>query len=99
MAISHLLQRFDGSRVRFRTPALRDAERIMRSLWEAGVATSVDLLGEATVTAPEADRYAARCAAASSSRGARSLRSSGAFRAPALTRSSRMAESRLIADR
>ena len=27
-----------------------------------GVATSVDLLGEATVTAAEADRYAARCA-------------------------------------
>jgi RHH-type proline utilization regulon transcriptional repressor/proline dehydrogenase/delta 1-pyrroline-5-carboxylate dehydrogenase len=40
----------------------RDAERIMRSLWDAGVATSVDLLGEATVTAAEADRYAARCA-------------------------------------
>ena len=40
----------------------RDAERIMRSLWEAGVATSVDLLGEATVTTAEADRYAARCA-------------------------------------
>ena len=29
-----------------------------------GVASSVDLLGEATVTAAEADRYAARCAAA-----------------------------------
>ena len=29
-----------------------------------GVATSVDLLGEATVTAAEADRYAARCAEA-----------------------------------
>jgi len=40
----------------------KDAERIMRSLWEDGVATSVDLLGEATVTADEADRYAVRCA-------------------------------------
>jgi len=34
----------------------------LRSLWESGVACSVDLLGEATVTAEEADRYAARCA-------------------------------------
>jgi proline dehydrogenase len=30
-------------------------------LWEDGVASSVDLLGEATVTEEEADRYAARC--------------------------------------
>jgi RHH-type proline utilization regulon transcriptional repressor/proline dehydrogenase/delta 1-pyrroline-5-carboxylate dehydrogenase len=42
----------------------RDAERVLRSLWGDGVASSVDLLGEATVTAAEADRYAARCAAA-----------------------------------
>jgi proline dehydrogenase len=34
---------------------------VFRSLWERGVASSVDLLGEATVTAPEADSYAARC--------------------------------------
>jgi RHH-type proline utilization regulon transcriptional repressor/proline dehydrogenase/delta 1-pyrroline-5-carboxylate dehydrogenase len=33
----------------------------LRALWEQGVATSVDLLGEATVTEAEADRYAARC--------------------------------------
>jgi proline dehydrogenase len=33
----------------------------LRSLWERGVASSVDLLGEATVTEAEADRYAARC--------------------------------------
>jgi RHH-type proline utilization regulon transcriptional repressor/proline dehydrogenase/delta 1-pyrroline-5-carboxylate dehydrogenase len=33
----------------------------LRKLWERGVATSVDLLGEATVTESEADRYAARC--------------------------------------
>jgi len=31
-------------------------------LWKEGVATTVDLLGEATVTAAEADRYGARCA-------------------------------------
>jgi RHH-type proline utilization regulon transcriptional repressor/proline dehydrogenase/delta 1-pyrroline-5-carboxylate dehydrogenase len=33
----------------------------LRGLWESGAAASVDLLGEATVTAAEADRYAARC--------------------------------------
>ncbi len=33
----------------------------LRDLWRRGVASSVDLLGEATVTAAEADRYAARC--------------------------------------
>jgi len=36
----------------------------LRRLWDDGIASSVDLLGEATVTAGEADRYAARCAAA-----------------------------------
>ena len=35
-----------------------------RGLWDEGVASSVDLLGEATVTESEADRYAARCAEA-----------------------------------
>ncbi|HZU40337.1 MAG TPA: proline dehydrogenase family protein [Solirubrobacteraceae bacterium] len=33
----------------------------LRELWQRGVASSVDLLGEATVTEEEADRYAARC--------------------------------------
>ena len=33
----------------------------VRRLWEAGVASSVDLLGEATVTTAEADHYATRC--------------------------------------
>src|SRR5437764_12756455 len=33
----------------------------LRALWERGVGTSVDLLGEATITEAEADRYAARC--------------------------------------
>jgi RHH-type proline utilization regulon transcriptional repressor/proline dehydrogenase/delta 1-pyrroline-5-carboxylate dehydrogenase len=36
---------------------------VLRGLWEHGVACSVDLLGEATVTAAEADLYAQRCAA------------------------------------
>jgi proline dehydrogenase len=40
------------------------ARHVLRDLWERGVATSVDLLGEATITAAEADRYAARCTAA-----------------------------------
>ncbi len=33
----------------------------LRALWQRGVASSVDLLGEATITVSEADRYAARC--------------------------------------
>jgi proline dehydrogenase len=35
--------------------------RALRGLWRDGVASTVDLLGEATVTVEEADRYAARC--------------------------------------
>jgi RHH-type proline utilization regulon transcriptional repressor/proline dehydrogenase/delta 1-pyrroline-5-carboxylate dehydrogenase len=34
---------------------------VLRGLWGRGVASSVDLLGEATVTAEEAERYARRC--------------------------------------
>ena len=37
------------------------ALRPIRRLWEHGAAVSLDLLGEATVTEAEADRYAARC--------------------------------------
>jgi proline dehydrogenase len=37
------------------------ALRSIRHLWEHGAGVSLDLLGEATVTQPEADRYAARC--------------------------------------
>ena len=37
---------------------------VFRGLWEQGVGVTVDLLGEATVTAAEADRYADRCKAA-----------------------------------
>ena len=36
----------------------------LRELWKDGVASSVDLLGEATVTQGEAQRYAERCDAA-----------------------------------
>jgi proline dehydrogenase len=39
------------------------AADVLRALWRDGVGASVDLLGEATVTAQEADRYAARCGA------------------------------------
>jgi proline dehydrogenase len=39
----------------------RASLRALRHLWEHGAAVSLDLLGEATVTQPEADRYAARC--------------------------------------
>jgi RHH-type proline utilization regulon transcriptional repressor/proline dehydrogenase/delta 1-pyrroline-5-carboxylate dehydrogenase len=38
------------------------ARRELRDLWNDGIGASLDLLGEATVTADEADRYAARCA-------------------------------------
>jgi RHH-type proline utilization regulon transcriptional repressor/proline dehydrogenase/delta 1-pyrroline-5-carboxylate dehydrogenase len=38
-----------------------EALPVLRKLWDAGAAASVDLLGEATVTQAEADRYAARC--------------------------------------
>jgi proline dehydrogenase len=37
------------------------ASRAIRQLWESGATVSLDLLGEATVTQAEADRYAARC--------------------------------------
>jgi proline dehydrogenase len=38
-----------------------EAVPALARLWRAGAAASVDLLGEATVTASEADRYTARC--------------------------------------
>jgi RHH-type proline utilization regulon transcriptional repressor/proline dehydrogenase/delta 1-pyrroline-5-carboxylate dehydrogenase len=40
---------------------LEQARPVLRRLWERGVGSSVDLLGEATVTAREAEAYAARC--------------------------------------
>ena len=42
----------------------RDALPVLRQLWKRRVEATVDLLGEATVTEAEADRYAARCAEA-----------------------------------
>jgi RHH-type proline utilization regulon transcriptional repressor/proline dehydrogenase/delta 1-pyrroline-5-carboxylate dehydrogenase len=39
----------------------RAAVGSIRDLWEHGAAVSLDLLGEATVTQAEADRYAERC--------------------------------------
>jgi proline dehydrogenase len=39
----------------------RGAVGELRSMWRDGIAASLDLLGEATVTAEEADRYAERC--------------------------------------
>ncbi len=39
----------------------KDALPALRRLWKAGQLVSVDLLGEATVTHAEADRYAERC--------------------------------------
>src|ERR671932_1073786 len=42
----------------------RRALRVLEDLWKDGVASSVDLLGEATVTQAEAHRYAERCAEA-----------------------------------
>lgn len=40
------------------------AATALAALWGRGIAATVDLLGEATVTQAEADHYAARCAAA-----------------------------------
>jgi proline dehydrogenase len=56
--VKHMAHRF----IVAESPA--DALSGLRGLWDRGVASSVDLLGEATVTQPEADRYAARCAEA-----------------------------------
>src|SRR4051795_6093117 len=40
----------------------KDAAGDLRAMWKDGIASSLDLLGEATVTQDEADRYAERCA-------------------------------------
>ena len=53
--VRHMAHRF----IVGETPAA--ALGVLRDLWNRGVASSVDLLGEATVTQAEADRYAARC--------------------------------------
>ena len=56
--VKHMAHRF----IVGETPAA--ALSVFRSLWGHGVGVTVDLLGEATVTSEEADRYAARCASA-----------------------------------
>jgi proline dehydrogenase len=53
--VRHMAHRF----IVGQSPA--DALGVLRDLWKHDVAASVDLLGEATVTQEEADRYAARC--------------------------------------
>jgi proline dehydrogenase len=53
--VRHMAHRF----IVAETP--HEAVGLLGDLWRRGVATSVDLLGEATVTVPEADRYATRC--------------------------------------
>jgi proline dehydrogenase len=53
--VKHMAHRF----IVGETP--REAVRVLRGLWERGVASTVDLLGEATVTPSEADVYAGRC--------------------------------------
>jgi RHH-type proline utilization regulon transcriptional repressor/proline dehydrogenase/delta 1-pyrroline-5-carboxylate dehydrogenase len=56
--VKHMAHRF----IVGETP--ESALEVLSGLWQRGVASSVDLLGEATVTASEADAYARRCAAA-----------------------------------
>jgi RHH-type proline utilization regulon transcriptional repressor/proline dehydrogenase/delta 1-pyrroline-5-carboxylate dehydrogenase len=53
--VRHMAHRF----IVGETPA--GALPTLAGLWRSGIASSVDLLGEATVTTAEADRYAARC--------------------------------------
>ena len=64
----------------------------LRELWKDGVASSVDLLGEATVTQAEAQRYAERCDGGARRRSPRP-RASWPER-PALERDARRARSR-----
>jgi RHH-type proline utilization regulon transcriptional repressor/proline dehydrogenase/delta 1-pyrroline-5-carboxylate dehydrogenase len=54
-AVRHMAHRF------ILAASVDGAGRVLSGLWADGVATSVDLLGEATVTEEEADRYALRC--------------------------------------
>lgn len=57
-AVSHMAERF----IVGETPAA--AATVIERFWNDGAATTVDLLGEATVSEAEADRYAARCSEA-----------------------------------
>ena len=53
--VKHMAHRF----IVGETP--KDALPAFRQLWKRGILTSVDLLGEATITSAEAERYAQRC--------------------------------------
>jgi RHH-type proline utilization regulon transcriptional repressor/proline dehydrogenase/delta 1-pyrroline-5-carboxylate dehydrogenase len=53
--VKHMAHRF----IVGETP--KEAMPVFKDLWKDGVASSVDLLGEATVTQDEAQKYAARC--------------------------------------
>ncbi|MGH2712403.1 MAG: proline dehydrogenase family protein [Thermoleophilaceae bacterium] len=55
VGVRHMAHRF----IVGETP--RAGLKSIRHLWDNGAAVSLDLLGEATVTQVEADRYAARC--------------------------------------
>jgi proline dehydrogenase len=55
-AVRHLAKRFIAGE------GPGDAAVALERLWLSGIASSVDLLGEATVTEGEADTYARRCA-------------------------------------
>lgn len=54
-AVRHMSRRFIVG------ASAADARRELLSMWEAGIASTVDLLGEVTVTASEADAYRDRC--------------------------------------
>jgi RHH-type proline utilization regulon transcriptional repressor/proline dehydrogenase/delta 1-pyrroline-5-carboxylate dehydrogenase len=56
--VRHMAHRFIAA------PSPAEARGELRRLWDAGIGTSVDLLGEATLTEAEADAYAARCSEA-----------------------------------
>ncbi len=58
VGVKHMAHRF----IVGESPA--KAAPVLTGLWKDGVATSVDLLGEATVTSAEADAYAERCSEA-----------------------------------
>jgi RHH-type proline utilization regulon transcriptional repressor/proline dehydrogenase/delta 1-pyrroline-5-carboxylate dehydrogenase len=53
--VRHMAHRFIAA------PTAADAAGQLRSMWSEGIGASLDLLGEATVTQDEADRYARRC--------------------------------------
>jgi proline dehydrogenase len=54
-AVRQLGQRFIAGE------SAKDAAPLLRALWSRSIAASVDLLGEATLSHHEADRYTARC--------------------------------------